>query len=305
MEEQKSIPLFDELGRLIWTDREEFRIRVIPENVQADWDHPENLYAFAVQLYRDGFLDEASESVDRILELTDRGEEALLLKGLIHHRQKNYSEAEAILKECIHLFPNRGVAFTYLARLYAAEKKQEQMIDALNQGLTREPNQEMALRMLVGATPDPAHAIALLGSFATNEEAWWPQLELGRIYLKEGNVKEAISQFCLAIQSSCGYHEEKKDPPDWEEEIALMTVTTLLFRHGLCDELIQMAEKYWTPQFLTPYAGLDYVAALEEQGEIRGAIDVLNEMIAKSEEEYRVILKLRIHHLEKKLERVS
>ncbi|SFS47041.1 tetratricopeptide repeat protein [Marininema halotolerans] len=299
MEEHKKIPLFDEFGQLIWTDREEFRLRVIPENIQAEWDHPENLYAFAVQLYRDGFLNEALQSVNRVLELTDRGEEPLLLKGLILQRFKSYPEAETILKECIDRFPDRGVAYTYLARLYGEDKKIEDMVDALHQGLKREPNQGMALRMLASSTSDSAQAARLLHEFTEDKEAWWPQLELGRVYLQDKRIAEAIQQFQFALDSTQGYREVE-ELPEWVEEMALMTVTTLLFRHGLRQELIQIAEKYWTPQFLTPYAGLDYVAMLEEKGEITLAIDVLQKMVSHCGTEYHPILELRIHHLDKK-----
>ena len=77
------VPLFDSLGRPIWFDREEFRNHVIPENLKAEWDNPQELYEFVVQIFRDGFIEEAEKGADRLLELYRRDEGTLVLKAAV------------------------------------------------------------------------------------------------------------------------------------------------------------------------------------------------------------------------------
>ena len=43
---ETKVPLFDSLGRPIWFDREEFRTHVIPGNLKAEWDNPQELLRF-------------------------------------------------------------------------------------------------------------------------------------------------------------------------------------------------------------------------------------------------------------------
>ncbi|MFC4077170.1 tetratricopeptide repeat protein [Salinithrix halophila] len=299
MAENKSIPLFDELGRLIWTDREEFRQRVIPENLQADWDYPENLYAFTVQLYRDGFLHEADQGADRLLELSGRAEEALLLKGLILKRQDKNTEAEAVLEECVRRYPERGVAYTYLARLYAGQSE-EKAVTALQKGLEKEPNQATALRLLAHSAKDAEQAVELLKPYTELEESWWPQLELGRIYLAQGKVEEAMVEFRSSIEKTRAYRGEE-GLPEWEEEVVAMTVSSLLRKYSFDEELIQFSQSYWTPQFLTPFSGLDYAQVLDEKGQERKAVEVVEEMLPFCEANYQPMLQLKIHQLEGKV----
>ncbi|OYD06154.1 tetratricopeptide repeat protein [Paludifilum halophilum] len=294
----KPIPLFDEWGHLIWMDREEFRNSVIPENIQAEWDHSDRLYAFVVQIYRDGFLKEAEQGADRLLELSDRSEEALLLKGLILLRQKRFEEAEAVLRECIESYSDRGVAHTYLARLYSRRSEDEKVVATLEEGLIREPNQETALHMLTRWSPKEK-AIRFLQKMTKNSEAWGPHLALGKLYLEDNRMAEALEQFRSALDQSRRLRGEE-GLPQWEEEVTAMTVFALLHKRDEWEELIRLGESYWTPAFLTPFPGMDYAEALEKEGRVEEAVHVLEETLSSVEPEYRQMVQLRRHRLAEK-----
>ncbi|GGE20623.1 hypothetical protein GCM10011571_23250 [Marinithermofilum abyssi] len=293
------IPLYDELGQMIWIDREEFRQRVIPENMQAEWDHAEGLYTLVVQVFRDGFLEEAGKGADRLLELTERQEGALLVKALVHLRQKQYGDAEAVLQECIERFPDRGVAYTYLAKVYANREEKEKVLPALIEGLKREPNQETALRMLTRWCNSREQAEEILKELASQPDAWWPQLELGKLYLDLRQESEAMDRFRAALDLTRSYRVDEEFP-EWEEEVAAMTVTANLRKKGWTDALIRFCEDYWTPKFITPFIGTDYAQALEEKGEIKQAVETLHQMVEYVRPEYQPMLHYRMHQLEKK-----
>ncbi|MFS8512645.1 MAG: hypothetical protein LOD87_02845, partial [Planifilum fulgidum] len=73
-----------------------------------------------------------------------------------------------------------------------------------------------------------------------------------------------------------------------------------LLQRGLRDEAIEFCRKFWLPTFATPFAGLDYVQALEEAGRVQEGIDVLKAMLPYLLPEYRSFVDKRLHHLESK-----
>lgn len=296
-------PLFDELGHPIWTDREEFRTHVIPENIQAEWDNSQNLYAFIVQLYKDGFLDEAGQGVERLLELTDGAEEALLLKALILMKEDKPDEGEQTLLQCIDNYPDRGVAHTYLARIHAARGDRELAIQQLKDGLSKEPNQETALHMLTKWVEDPEELASFLEQMSDSPDTWWPLLEYGKLCLRQKRPADAMEHFQRAMERSRSFRAQEEDFPEWEEEVAAMTVSALLRQEGLKEELIQFCERYWTPAYLTPFHGLDYAQALYETGNSEGAVDILARMMEYIDPTYQTMVQLRMQQLEQRTQK--
>ncbi|PTM60061.1 tetratricopeptide repeat protein [Desmospora activa] len=293
MNPAERIPLFDEWGHLIWTDRDEFRDHVIPQNMEADWDHAENLFAFVVQLYKDGFMEEAGSGADRLLELSEHAEEALLLKALILIRQEKTVEAATLLQECIQRYPERGVAYTYLARIQLAHSEKEKAIASLCEGLNREPNQESALRSLIRWLDDREKLKDLLRGWSQMEGAWWPCLELGKILLAESHVSEAMDQFKKAFAFVQTYRNDE-GLPSWEEEVAAMTISACLRKFNRHEELIGFCEQYWSPAYFTPFHGMDYAQVLLETGQKEQAFSVLHQMLEYVDEQYFKMVQLKI-----------
>lgn len=297
---ETKVPLFDSLGRPIWFDREEFRTHVIPGNLKAEWDNPQELYDFVVQIFRDDFIEEAEKGADRLLELYHRDEGTLVLKAAVLLRKGDNDGAEKLLLECISKYPDRGVAHTFLARVYSRRGDREGTLSALKQGLRLEPNQEMALRWLVDLYQEKKEdPIAALMSFVEIPGAFWPQLELGRLHLEADRVSEAVRWFEAAVEAIRRMRREQ-DLPSYEEEIAVMMSTAKMCQRGLRDEVIRFCQKYWVPTFATPFAGLDYVQALEEEGMVSEGIGVLKAMLPYLLPEYRSFVDKRLHHLQNK-----
>jgi len=273
------IPLFDGVGHPVWLDREEFRKEVIPQHLEAEWNHPEELYTFVVQIFRDGFVEEAERGADRLLELYNRAEGVLLLKSLILLRKGEDEEAETLVRECMEKYPDRGMAHTFLARIYDKRGDREGVIDSLRRGLELEPNQETALLWWVDLTIEEggkSKAIEELKPFVEKEGAWWPKLIAGRLHLEEGDTSRAVHLFNHVLEWFRSRRDEQT-PPSFDEEIALMTVVTILSKHGCRDELITLCDQYCRTNHSTPFAVLDYAQALVEAGRIEEAVDRLQQ----------------------------
>lgn len=275
------IPLFDGVGHPVWLDREEFRREVIPQQLEAEWNHPEELYTFVVQIFRDGFVDEADRGADRLLELYNRAEGVLLLKSLILLRKGEEEKAEPLLRECMEKYPDRGIAYTYMARIYDKRGDRERVIASLRRGLELEPNQETALLWWVDLMIEDggkSQAMNELKKFAEQEDAWWPKLIAGRLHLEEGEISAAVQLFddVLAWFQS---QREEETPTSFDEEVAWMTVVSTLHKHGCRDEVILLCDRYWTAAHSTPFVAMDYAQALVEAGRVREAADRLQQTL--------------------------
>lgn len=290
------IPLFDGVGHPVWLDREEFREEVIPQHLEAEWNHPEELYTFVVQIFRDGFVEEADRGADRLLELYNRAEGVLLLKSLILMRKGKDEEAETLLRECMEKYPDRGMAHTYMARIYDKRGDRERVIDLLRRGLELEPNQETALLWWVDLMIEEggkSKALDELKPLVEKEGAWWPKLIVGRLHLEEGDTTTAVHFFSSALEWFRSQRDEQT-PPSFDEEVALMTVVTLLSKHGCRDEVIMLCDQYWRAEYSTPFAVMDYAQALVEVGRVREALDRLQQA-------FDFVLPEYVHLVERKL----
>lgn len=77
-----------------------------------------------------------------------------------------------------------------------------------------------------------------------------------------------------------------------------MTVSSLLRKEGLTEELIQFSKKYWTPAYITPFLGMDYAQALYDSGDPKGAVDILARMLEYIAPEYQHMVHLRMQQLD-------
>jgi tetratricopeptide (TPR) repeat protein len=254
------------------------------------------LYTFVVQIFRDGFVEEADRGADRLLELYDRAEGVLLLKSLILLRKGEEEEAETLLRECMEKYPDRGVAHTYMARIHDKRGDRERVIDSLRRGLELEPNQEAALLWWVDLMIEEGgkrKAMDELKPFVEKEGAWWPKLITGRLHLEEGDTPAAVRLFSDALEWFRSRQDEQT-PPSFDEEVALMTAVTLLSKHGCRDEVISLCDQYWQAEYSTPFAVLDYAQALVDAGRVREAVDRLQQALDFVLPEY-------VHLVEQKL----
>ena len=105
-----------------------------------------------------------------------------------------------------------------------------------------------------------------LEPFAEIAGAFWPQLELGRLHLEKDQIPEALRWFEAAVEVTRGMRGEK-EPPSYEEEVAVMTSTAKMRQRGLRDEVIDFCGSSGA-HIATPLPGWT-TQALEERARCR------------------------------------
>lgn len=259
----------NEFGQTVQMSREDYQKKVIPQNLDKYWEDKEKLRDFAMELVRDKFPVQAAIAADRLLELYGPIESALIFRAVVHMQAREFDRAKAILTDCLERFPSSGTACTNLAKIYAFEGEEAKAFETLNTGLHKDPNQENGLNMyvesfLAGGRKDELKE--QLEALAGKEGAWRPQLHLARLALTEENLLKAMHWYTQAIDGAKDRFE------------VVMTVTGELGQAGYVYQLIQICEKYWTPEFPFPYAGFNYANALIATDQKEKAIAILRNM---------------------------
>ncbi|RNB58448.1 hypothetical protein EDM57_06905 [Brevibacillus gelatini] len=259
----------NEFGQTIEMPREDYQKKVIPHTLDLYWDQKEKLRDFAMGLVKDQFHEQAAIAADRLLELYGPIESALIFRAVVHMQAREFEQAKKILTDCLERFPSSGTACTNLAKIYAYEGEQDKAFEILTTGLHKDPNQENGLNMFVETFLQSGKREELrsrLEALSVKEGAWRPQLHLARLALTENDLLNAMKWYTVAIEGAKDRFE------------VVMTVTGELGQAGYVYQLIQICEKYWTPEFQYPYAGFNYANALLATDQKEKAIAILRTM---------------------------
>ncbi|TKI56059.1 hypothetical protein E8L90_11630 [Brevibacillus antibioticus] len=259
----------NELGQTIDMSREDYQKKIIPQNLDKYWDEKEKLRDFAMELVKGQFHEQAAVAADRLLELYGPIESALIFRAVVHMQAREFESAKKILTDCLERFPSSGTACTNLAKIFAFEGDEPKAIETLHTGLHKDPNQENGLNMFVESFVQRGIKDELKGqleALASKEGAWRPQLQLARLALTEEDLLNAMKWYMVAIEGAKDRFE------------VVMTVTGELGQAGYVYQLIQICEKFWTPDFPYPYAGFNYANALLATDQMEKAIAILRNM---------------------------
>ncbi len=275
------IEFTNEFGHRVEMSREEYQKKIIPYNLEKYWEYKDKLRQFAMELVRDQFPEQAAIAADRLIELYGPIESALIFRSVVHMQAREFDQAKSLLLTCLERFPTSGAANTNLAKIYAFEGDHEKAFSTLEAGLIKDPNQESGLDMyieLLTATKKE-ELFKRLEDLGQREHAWRPQLLLGRLHLKEENLLKAVQFYKEAIE---------RCP---EREAVVIAVTGELGQAGFVYQLIQIAEQYWSEEFMFPYAGFNYANALIATDQKEKAVSILQVMQQHVAEDYRPLVR--------------
>jgi len=284
---------YDASGRKILISREEFKAKVVQGNLEENFNNPEGLYTLALNLIEDNFLEEANQAADRLMELSERGEQSLVLKAVILLKEDKIDEAEVILKECLDNNPQSAYGLTNLAKVYAFRQDEDKAREILLQSLRFDPNQVNGLDWYVAMFLDQGkdkEAVQALKILAEIPAAWRPQLLAGRILLAHGEARVALDYFKESIEKS------RKD----QEVVAI--VSGELGSKGLVAEAAAICEANWDPKAEVPYVGLNLSEAYAEMGKTDEALTVLRRMLPNVAPPFKEMVRQKISALEEMTE---
>lgn len=226
--EDEMIVVFDKYGREVRVTREEWSGKILPEQIEANKDSAEDLYAIIVMGLEDGFVDAVADACDRLMELEDGSERARILKSVVLAKQGDKTGARALLQEYCDRHGATSLLLTNIAKTYDDSAVHKRLLlDALK----LDPNQENALEWygaIHGEESGEDGFFSAMERIAEIDGSWRAQLWMARVLQTRQQLDDAMALYKHALDVS-GNHAD-----------ALAMISGDLGALGLFDEIFDM-----------------------------------------------------------------
>jgi putative PEP-CTERM system TPR-repeat lipoprotein len=165
--------------------------------------------AFAHSLLGSAYLamgeaGKASEEFDRATELDPGLVNAYLKKGIMHFVSGNNASAEQELITAVEVSPGSVDARILLAQFYIRNKKFEEAIKVLNDGIEQVPDDAMLYNVMgaayAGAMDMDNAERYFEKAVAANRRFFLPHLNLARLYLNTGDRDRAVTEYKKVLE---------------------------------------------------------------------------------------------------------
>jgi len=148
-------------------------------------------------------INNKDEALDLILKAESEGEdifEVVLEAGKIYLEKKNLSKAKEFIEKAVNLRPESGAAFRYLGECYLADQITDKAVSAYKKAIKQNPNDAHSLSALgylfdlQGENPEITTILCQQSVEIAPDNGLFRN-RLGRLYLKQNQLKEALIEF--------------------------------------------------------------------------------------------------------------
>lgn len=258
-EKDEMIRVYDNQGHDILIPRKDYREKVLPGQFKEAWNNPEALYGTIVMSLNDHFFEDCLKPAQHLYEIDRNIERSTTILAIVNLKTGRINEAKSLLETYLKRHGKSGVILTNLAKVYAElgseHKSQETLFEALNV----DPNQDNALAWWGAIHQEQGGEKAFYDSMrqiAAVSGSWRPQLWIGRSFLEQKQVQEALQIYEKALAIA-------RDEPD-----ALMMITGDLGNNGYIKEMLAIAGPVYSPDIHGPMVGLNLAQACVAQREV-------------------------------------
>ncbi|MBM3775903.1 MAG: tetratricopeptide repeat protein [Acidobacteria bacterium] len=175
------------------------------------------IFMNAFVLFHRGRYNESLAAISGYLEKDPGNAEAHKVKGLSYFMLGRQGEAEAELKRAAALDPRDSDSFYYLGRIFFSRSNMPGALASFEQAIRLSPDSVRAYnhlgQTLEGLADFPAARDAYLKAIALEQQqpvkSQWPYFNLGGLYIKEGQAREAIGYLRQALARNPAWAEGK------------------------------------------------------------------------------------------------
>lgn len=89
---------FTETGDQILIEKEEYRKKVLPHNIQLNWNNPQKLYDTILGALRDNFDEDILNAAKRLLEIDSNHERSYCMSSIVLMKNQHIQEAKSLLE---------------------------------------------------------------------------------------------------------------------------------------------------------------------------------------------------------------
>ncbi len=194
---------YDQYGRELRVEPEEWRSKVLPLLIRKEWDDPAALYGTVAMAVEQGFLEESLPGAERLLVIHHDSERSHTLLAHVRMELGSPEEAKCILEDCLRIHGRSALVLTRYARVLAKGGEQKKALETLWDALRVDPNEKEALEWW-GAIHKARggekeflramEAMALKGS-------WRGRLHLARHSLMSQQFQAALAHYEEALKT--------------------------------------------------------------------------------------------------------
>jgi len=265
------ISVFDDDGGELQIPREAWIKRVLPDNLQQNWDRPEELALIIRSSLIEGFAAEVLEAARQLHRIDPEPQRGAMFLAATLLQLKRYAEAEQVLRQALTQGED-GVLLTNLAKAYWGLGEEALAKRTLWHALEVDPNQDNGLVWLMGIERERGgrraehEALARLAALPTS---WRPQLWLARSALEQNNVAAALELYREALS--------RVEPAP---EDLLMQISGDLGNHRLFAQAIAICVPRFKPDVHGIVVGKNLMKAYCDLGQALQARAVLEQLFA-------------------------
>ncbi len=202
-------------------------------DAEMNWEKPERLKEIGKACLYSKYFDLAEWVFERVMELDEDDDEAIIDFSSALLNQKRWDEAEEIVSNYLLSAPNSSIAHQFMAAIHDRKGDQERALAEIDVALECDPNNENVLWMLywkIHGESGDSGALGKMQELATRfPQAWGPIYIMAR-HFEDLNPEVAKERYEDALR------KESADP-------ILISYSAFLGKIGDYREMIKLVEK--------------------------------------------------------------
>lgn len=279
-EDPNLVRVFDQYGQEVFVTKQQWREEILPNNLHAAWNNPDELYAVMLNAINDGLFGEIERAAEHLRTIDPHSARVVCLLAIVQLQMGRTEQAERTLTESLERDGEDAAVLTNLSRILAARGERDPAEAMLWRAVELDPNLENASGWYVGleAERDPnggqeralARVAALPGS-------WRVRLWKAKAALEAKNLPGALEQ----------YREGLKAFPGPVSAEFLYPMSGDLGMAGYLRELLEMTEPYFLPEIHGLPVGNNLIKAHFDLGELQAAAAITARLFAMRRPDWR------------------
>src|SRR6478609_7900522 len=139
------VTVYDERGRELQVKRADWVGSVLTPALEKAWNDPEPLRAQIVQALRDDFAAQVAAAAERLVEIDNESEDALVIAAVTRLGLEDADGADALLQRALAKHGPSGVVLTNVAKVQERRGAKADARKTLRRALELDPNQDNGL----------------------------------------------------------------------------------------------------------------------------------------------------------------
>jgi tetratricopeptide (TPR) repeat protein len=274
------VRVYDEFGRELFISRDEWQAKVLPGNLEKNWDDPDKLYSIVLGALNDGFIEDVRNAAAHLNKIDTVPSRGACAYAIVLMKTNHLDEAERVLQSYLRAYGDDGSVLTNLAKVYSARNRHAEADATLWHALEVDPNQANGLGWFYAIHRErsgEAAAMTAVARVASLPGSWRARMWMARDALMQHKLDEALALYREALDRA-----GEPTPGD-----LLTQFSGDLGNAGHLRDLILIAEPRYIAQVHGLAVGNNLIKAHLDLGEFEKAQKILEGLHALGRPEFR------------------